>query len=214
LYQIIRAIDEALVKLFIRRECVGLENFPNPPYILVTNHLSIFDTPLLLSVCPDTIRAFAALKHRRNPLYGTLLSAMGSIWVKRGAIDREALRQALNVLKRGEVLGMAPEGTRSRLTHALQQGKTGPAYLATRADVPLVPVGITGSECIAHNMSRLRRTPVRIDVGQPFCLPESGQVRSPKLKEYTELIMERIAELLPARYRGAYADQSPMTNDQ
>ena len=206
MYQTIRAIDEALVKLFIRRECVGLENFPDPPYILVTNDLSVFDTPLLLSVCPDTVRAFAALKHRTNPLYGTLLSAMGSIWVKRGDIDREALRQALDVLKRGEVLGMAPEGTRSRTTHALQQGKTGPAYLATRTAVPLVPVGITGSETIRHNLSRLRRTPVRIVVGRPFRLPENGRVRSPKLREYTELIMHRIAELLPERYRGVYAD--------
>lgn len=205
MYHIIRAIDEALVRLFIRRETVGMENLPDPPYILVTNHLSVFDTPLLLTVCPHTIRAFAALKHRRNPLYGSLLSAMGSIWVKRGQVDRDALRQALDVLKRGEVLGMAPEGTRSRGTHALQQGKTGPAYLATRADVPLVPVGITGSETIDQNLFRLRRTPVRIVVGKPFRLPNTGRARGPMLREYTELIMHRIAELLPERYRGVYA---------
>jgi 1-acyl-sn-glycerol-3-phosphate acyltransferase len=206
LYHIIRAIVNVLLYLLVRREYVGLENFPaEPPYILVTNHLSVFDTPLLLTACPHTIRALAAAKHRRNPVYGPLIAIMGSIWVQRGEVDRRALREALDVLKRGGALGMAPEGTRARGTYALQEGKTGPAYLATRADVPLVPVGLTGTEQIKDNLPRLRRTPVRIVVGKPFRLPESGRVRGQKLHEYTDLIMRHIAELLPEEYRGVYA---------
>jgi 1-acyl-sn-glycerol-3-phosphate acyltransferase len=100
---------------------------------------------------------------------------------------------------------MAPEGTRARGTYALQKGKTGPAYLATRADVPLVPVGLTGSERIKDNLPRLRRTPVRVVVGKPFRLPESGRVQGQKLREYTDIIMHHIAELLPEEYRGMYA---------
>jgi 1-acyl-sn-glycerol-3-phosphate acyltransferase len=206
LYHIIRAIVNVLLYLLVRREYVGLENFPaEPPYILVTNHLSVFDTPLLLTACPHTIRALAAAKHRRNPVYGPLIAIMGSIWVQRGEVDRRALREALDVLKRGGALGMAPEGTRARGTYALQEGKTGPAYLATRADVPLVPVGLIGTEQIKDNLPRLRRTPVRIVVGKPFRLPESGRVRGQKLHEYTDLIMRHIAELLPEEYRGVYA---------
>jgi 1-acyl-sn-glycerol-3-phosphate acyltransferase len=206
LYHIVRAIVNALLHLLVRRETVGLENFPDqPPYILVTNHLSVFDTPLLLTACPHTIRALAAAKHKRNPVYGPLIALMGSIWVRRGEVDRQALREALDVLRGGGALGMAPEGTRARGTYALQKGKTGPAYLATRADVPLVPVGLTGSERIKDNLPRLRRTPVRVVVGKPFRLPESGRVQGQKLREYTDIIMHHIAELLPEEYRGMYA---------
>jgi 1-acyl-sn-glycerol-3-phosphate acyltransferase len=206
LYHIARAIVNVLLHLLVRREYVGLENFPDePPYILVTNHLSVFDTPLLLTACPHTIRALAAAKYKRNPVYGPLIAMMGSIWVRRGEVDRRALREALDVLKGGGVLGMAPEGTRARGTYALQKGKSGPAYLATRADVPLVPAGLTGTEQIKDNLTRLRRTPVRVVVGKPFRLPGSGRVRGQKLHEYTDLIMRHIAELLPEEYRGVYA---------
>jgi 1-acyl-sn-glycerol-3-phosphate acyltransferase len=205
LYHIIRAIINALFSLIARREYIGLDNFPEPPYILATNHLSVFDTPALLTACPHTIRALAAAKHKRNPIYAPLLAIMGSIWVQRGEVDRQALREALKLLRGGGVLGMAPEGTRARGTYALQKGKTGPAYLATRADVPIVPVGVTGTEHIKHNLPRLRRTPVRLVVGKPFRLPESGRVRGQKLRQYTDLIMYHIAELLPEEYRGVYA---------
>ncbi len=201
----LRAIVNILLSLITHREYTGLENIPaEPPYILVTNHLAVFDSPLLLTVCPHTVRAFAAAKHKRNPIYAPLLAIVGSIWVRRGEVDRKALREALDVLKRGEVLGMAPEGTRARGIYALQEGKTGAAYLATRADVPIVPVGLTGTEQIKRNLPRLRRTHVRVIVGKPFRLPESGRVRGQKLHEYTDLIMHRIAELLPEEYRGVY----------
>ncbi len=124
LYRVLRAVVNVLLGLISRREYVGLENIPaEPPYILVTNHLAAFDSPLLMAVCPHTIRAFAAAKHRRNPIYAPILAIVGSIWVRRGEVDRKALREALDVLKRGEVLGMAPEGTRARGTYALQKGK-------------------------------------------------------------------------------------------
>ena len=205
LYHVLRTVANVLLGLISHRECVGLENIPvEPPYILVTNHLAAFDSPLLMAVCPHTVRAFAAAKHKRNPLYAPLLAIVGSIWVRRGEVDRKALQEALDVLKRGEVLGMAPEGTRARGTYALQKGKSGAAYLATRADVLIVPVGLTGTEQIKHNLPRLRRTHICVVVGEPFRLPESGRVRSRKLHEYTDLIMHHIAELLPEEYRGEY----------
>jgi 1-acyl-sn-glycerol-3-phosphate acyltransferase len=192
---------------FIARvEIIGKENFPEPPYILAINHLAMFDTPLMAITCPHTIRAFAAAKHKTNPFYGPILSGGGAIWVRRGEIDRQALREAFAVLKKGdEVLGVAPEGTRARVTYALQKAKTGIAYLATRADVPIVPVGLAGTEKVKENLPHLRRTDMRVVIGEPFRLPESGRVRGEKLEEYTDLIMHRIAELLPEEYRGVYA---------
>ena len=205
MYRVIRVIINVLIDLLVRREYIGLENFPEPPYILVTNHLSVFDTPILLTICPHTIRALVAAKHKRNPAFAPLLVIMGSIWVRRGEVDRQALRESLAVLKEGGVLGVAPEGTRARGTYALQPGKTGAAYLATRADVLIVPVALSGTEHMKRNLPRLRRTDVRAVVGKPFRLPENGRVRGEKLHEYTDLIMHRIAELLPEEYRGVYS---------
>ena len=201
-----RVVLNIVFSLISRREVIGKENFPEPPYIVAINHLAMFDTPLLATVCPHNIRAFAAAKHKYNPLYGTILGGAGAIWVRRGEIDRQALRLALDLLKKeGEVLGVAPEGTRARGTYALQKAKTGIAYLATRADVPIVPIGLAGTEKVKKNLPRLRRTDIRVVIGKPFRLPESGQVRGKKLEEYTDLIMHRIAELLPEEYRGVYA---------
>jgi 1-acyl-sn-glycerol-3-phosphate acyltransferase len=205
-YRILRIIAYIIARLTSRLELVGMENLPDrPPYLLVTNHLSALDLPLLLFILPHTIRAFAASKHKSNLVYGPILQAADTIWVRRGEIDRQALRKALAVLERGEVLGVAPEGTRSDETHALQKAKAGAAYLATRADVPIVPVAIAGTEKITRNLRRLRRTPVRVAFGEPFRLPETGHVRKQQLEEYTDLIMRRIAEMLPETYRGVYA---------
>jgi 1-acyl-sn-glycerol-3-phosphate acyltransferase len=205
-YRLMRTVIDFLFGLLTRREYVGLENIPpTPPYILAINHLSALDSPVLLTVCPHRVRAFAAAKHRRHPLYAPLLTLMGSIWVRRGEIDRQALKEALATLERGEVLGLAPEGTRSRDFRALQEGKSGVAYLATRANVPIVPVGVTGTEEIIPSLLQLRRARVRAVVGQPFFLPENGRVRGQLLREYTDLVMHRIAGLLPEEYRGVYS---------
>jgi 1-acyl-sn-glycerol-3-phosphate acyltransferase len=201
----LRVIAIFVARLTTRTELIGRENIPDPPYLLATNHLSAFDIPLLSAVFPHPVRALAAIEHRSNPLYAPILAASGAVWVRRGEVDRRALREALALLKRGEVLGVAPEGTRADKSHALQQGKAGTAYVATRAAVPIVPVGIAGTEKIKSSLPRLQRPRVRVAIGEPFHLPHSGRVRSEKLQEYTDLIMRRIADLLPAEYRGVYA---------
>jgi 1-acyl-sn-glycerol-3-phosphate acyltransferase len=206
IYRTIRCVVDLLLRLVTRRTVAGRENLPAaPPYLLVTNHLSMLDSPLLLTVVPHTARGFVAAKYKRNPALFLLLRTMGTIFVRRGEVDRRALREALAVLERGEVLGLAPEGTRARDSHALQKGKPGAAYLVARANVPIVPVAITGTEQIVRNLRRLRRTDVRVVVGVPFRLPEEGRPRGEQLDAYTDLIMRRIAELLPEAYRGAYA---------
>lgn len=207
--RILRVIAIILTRLTTRTKLIGAENIPpDPPYLLVTNHLSAFDIPVLSSAIPHAVRALAAIEHRSNPLFAPVLAASGAIWVRRGEFDRQALRESLAVLRRGEVLGVAPEGTRANESHALQEAKAGAAYVATRADVPIVPVGIAGTEKIKSSLLRLRRAPVQVAIGEPFRLPESGHVRSERLQDYTDLIMRRIAELLPERYRGVYAEET------
>ena len=204
----LRRLFRLVTRLVIRLDCAGLENFPDsPPYIAVANHLSIFDSLVLGAILPDEVRPFAAAKNARHPLFGPILRIGGAIFVRRGEVDRGALREALDVLEQGGALGVAPEGTRARGHYALQRAKAGVAYLATRADVPLVPVGLAGVEHVKENLPRLRRTKVVAKVGEPFRLPESGRVGRAKLNEYTDLIMRRVAALLPESYRGVYAEE-------
>jgi len=205
-YGILRVIAIIIARMTTRLELVGADNIPSDlPYIVATNHLSAFDIPLLASIFPYPIRALAAIEHQSNPLYAPILVASGAIWVRRGEVDRHALREALAVLERGEVLGIAPEGTRADKSHALQEGKAGAAYIATRARAPIVPVAIAGTEKIKSCLLHLRRAKVRVAIGEPFRLPETSRARSQKLHEYTDLIMRHIAVLLPEKYRGVYA---------
>lgn len=204
----LRLVVRLILALVGTIEIRGKQNFPESgPYIVVTNHLSKADVALVLLAIPkQRIRVFAADKWRDNPLFGPLLALSGAIFVKRGEVDRKALRAAVDALKKGESLGMAPEGTRSR-TQTLQKGRSGPAYIASRAQVKLLPIGIINSDQFQANILRFRRTDFQLNIGEPFKLPDLD--RRPKSKEldaYTELIMAHLAALLPDRYHGYYAN--------
>jgi 1-acyl-sn-glycerol-3-phosphate acyltransferase len=150
---------------------------------------------------------FAADKWRKVPVVSHVAQTVGVIWVARGEADMGAIKTMLAAFKAGYPLGMAPEGTRSRNAQ-LQAGKPGAAFLADRGGVPLVPVGISGTEHLGRNLKRLRRTPVRMAVGPAFRLPSAGRAKSEQLEQFTEEIMCRIAALLPPEYRGVYADHA------
>jgi 1-acyl-sn-glycerol-3-phosphate acyltransferase len=205
-YWFLRRVFRFLGWLLLKQEVHGLENIPaSGAFLIVVNHLGIADPPLVFMNVRRQIVMFAADKWKKVPGIRHLAEAAGVIWVARGEADLGAIKSALAVLKAGRPLGMAPEGTRSP-TRALQRGKTGAAYLADRTGVPIVPIGISGSERLAENLRRLRRTPVRFVVGRPFRLPPNGHAKGELLEEYTTQIMCRIAALLPPEYRGVYAE--------
>jgi 1-acyl-sn-glycerol-3-phosphate acyltransferase len=106
---------------------------------------------------------------------------------------------------------MAPEGTRS-LDKVLHKGRQGPAYVASRAKAPLVPIGIINSDQFNDNLRGLRRTAFKVIIGRPFDLPDLGhRAKGRELEAYTELIMVQIANLLPERYHGYYAGNPALT---
>ena len=155
---------------------------------------------------PRRLYPLAADKWRRKPVIGQLVASVGAISIRRGEVDRRALRRAVEALEQGKVLGIAPEGTRSK-TGALQEGRAGAAYLACLTGVPLLPVGVIGVEKVLGRLRRLRRPQVRVVIGRSFTLPpllSKAGSRSKCLREYTTQIMLRIAELLPEEYRGVY----------
>jgi 1-acyl-sn-glycerol-3-phosphate acyltransferase len=157
-----------------------------------------------MAVFPSPVTVFAGHTHRHEFIIGEVMNALGAIWVKRGEVDRHALRAALDALKAGGLLGLAPEGTRSR-TGGLLKGKIGAAYLATRADAPLVPVALTGTEIGLPALLKLGRPRITVTIGPPFRLP-NPQAGRQELEAHTDLIMRTLAEMLPDKYRGVYRD--------
>jgi 1-acyl-sn-glycerol-3-phosphate acyltransferase len=206
-YALVRGFARFAFWLLTRTTIRGLENLPpRGPYIVVTNHLSAIDPPLILASIPTCITVFAADTHRHELFVGELMNALGAIWVRRGEVDRESLRSALDVLTAGGVIGMAPEGTRSR-TGGLLEGKIGAAYLANRADVPLVPVALAGTDVGLPSVFRLTRPRLTLTLGKPFRLPNADpRADRQQLQSHTELIMRTLAAMLPEKLRGVYRD--------
>jgi len=205
-YFFIQAIVRVLMKTLTRHTVVGLENFPKDgPFIVVSNHLSMMDAPIVFLNCPRRMVVFAADKWKNTPGLTQLCETVGVIWVKRGEADLDAIKTSIAHLKAGGIMGIAPEGTRSPIAQ-LQKGKTGAAYLADRAKVPLVPVAITGSHTVGSSLKRLHRAAVTYTIGPPFRLPSEGRAKGETLEEYTGLIMCHIAALLPPENRGVYRD--------
>jgi 1-acyl-sn-glycerol-3-phosphate acyltransferase len=142
--------------------------------------------------------------YKKNLLFRFVVESVASIWINRGAGDRAALKVSLEVLKRGQILGIAPEGTRSK-TGKLQQGKTGAAFLAMKANVPIVPVGLIGTEKAFNDLKHLRRPKLHVKFGKPLRLPTlAGEHKAALLDDYTHELMCRIAALLPNEYHGFY----------
>jgi 1-acyl-sn-glycerol-3-phosphate acyltransferase len=196
--------------LFLRltaRQVEGLDRLPPAPYILATNHLSYLDVPLIYSYLgSDKLTAWVAEKYARHPIFRLIVRLGRGIYIQRGQIDRQALRAAVEVLRAGNIFGVSPEGTRSK-TGRLMRAKTGAAYLAMQAQVPVVPVALTGTEAAVRKLIRLQRPELTIRFGRPFRLHGlEGAGRADSLRRATDEIMCRIACLLPPAYRGFYGD--------
>ena len=173
--------------------------------LLIINHLHWLDPIVALAVVRRPAVMLTAEKWENAFFIGHVMRwSQRAIFVQRGEPDRMALKQALAALQRGEMLGISPEGTRSR-TGGLQQAHDGPAYLATRSGAVIVPMVIYGQEEAERCWRKLRRPHITVAVGEPFRLENvPAHVRSRDLKPYTDEMMTRLARLLPERYRGIY----------
>ncbi|MCP4167163.1 MAG: 1-acyl-sn-glycerol-3-phosphate acyltransferase [Chloroflexi bacterium] len=200
---ILRFILRPLVRLDAR----GTDYLPElGPAILTPNHTSTTDVLFMAAIYKMPPVTLAADKWEHFPVVSWFLKHFGqAIFVNRGQVDRSALRSAMAVLKEGRLLGLAPEGTRSR-DGVLQKGHDGAAWLAGRTDALIVPVAMWGHEDLTASWRRLRRPTVHIHVGEPYRLPpEARRARSRDLAQYTNIIMRNIARMLPEDQRGPYA---------
>ena len=198
-----------LILLAIKRDIQGLQNIPRKgALILAGNHLNVGDPSVLTGVTPRRIAWLTKQELFDIPVFGILYHLFGCIPVRRFKADLRALRRSQEALQHGLVLGMFPEGTRSGES-GLGRGEPGAALIAMRTNTPILPVAIWGTEGIKLPRDFFRRTEVHIRYGEPFYLPRPERLTKKVVEDGAAIIMRRIAELLPQRYRGIYADTEP-----
>jgi len=191
--------------LLTRWRVIGRENIPKEgPVLVISNHLSLADPPLVNLAIDRPVRYMAKKNLFRFQPLNSLFRGLGAFPVHRGRPDRNAFRQAEQVLGQGLTLVIFPEGTRSR-SRQLRQAFPGPASIAARSGAAIVPVGITGTDKLEHGFGILTRPRVTVNIGRPFHLPPNTN-KSNKT-ELIDYMMTHIAELLPPEYRGIYAGQ-------
>lgn len=171
-YQFARSIVLGVCKVVFRVRVVGKERVPTKgAYILAPSHRSILDVPFAASVTPRTVRFLAKDDLFRSSFGRKLFDALGAVEVERGTADRGAMRALEDVLERGEPVAIFPEGTR-RAGPEITELFAGAAFLSVKFGIPIVPVGIGGSEHILPKgklLPRIHR--VAVSVGEPLDPP-------------------------------------------
>lgn len=192
----------------------GLENIPSSgPAILMINHIAFIDPIVVMHVVPRNIVPLAKIEVYNYPLIGIIPRFWGVIPIRREEVDRRAIQQVMEVLRAGEIVLVAPEGTRNPV---LQRAKEGIAYLASRTNSPIIPVAIEGTPGFpALRFTQSWRGPgATLHFGPPFhYLPEYRRTSHAELRKMTDEAMYVLAAMLPEERRGAYSDLSQASHD-
>ncbi|HHW98034.1 MAG TPA: 1-acyl-sn-glycerol-3-phosphate acyltransferase [Firmicutes bacterium] len=199
LYRFLRKVLAWLVPRLMRFRPHGLENIPEDgPFIIAANHIHALDPVIVAIIVPQHVSFMAKEEVLHSPILGWLVKQVGSFTVKRGKADIQAIRQALKLLARGQVLGIFPEGTRSK-TGEMQAAFEGTALLAARSQVPILPVALHGRYRIGSVFC--------VNVGEPLYIEcaVAGKPTAEERAQGTEMIMQRIAALL-AECRGGISN--------
>jgi 1-acyl-sn-glycerol-3-phosphate acyltransferase len=199
LYGVARWLIEVVARVWFRVEVHGRENVPaEGAFVVSPIHRSNLDTPVLGVITRRRMRYMGKESLWRSRALGWLLTALGGFPVQRGTADREALKAGLACIERGEPLVMFPEGTR-QTGPTIAQMFDGPAYVACRTGVPIVPVGMGGTEAAMPKGSKfIRPVKMAIVIGKPLTPPapkESGRVSRKAVRELTGELGQAIQAL-------------------
>ncbi|SDY86345.1 1-acyl-sn-glycerol-3-phosphate acyltransferase [Evansella caseinilytica] len=187
LYRFGQLLCRCFFRLFFRVQILGKENIPaSGGVLLCCNHIHNFDPPLLGAFIKRQTRYMAKAELFEVPILKTLITKVGAFPIRRGMSDRQALRTGLKLLKDGEVIGIFPEGTRSK-TGELGEGLAGVGFFALRSDAAVVPCAITGSYKPFST--------VKLIYGKPLDLTSFKESRA-SAEEVTKKIMAGIQNLL------------------
>lgn len=197
LYGFWRQVIGTTLRIYTRGTVEGRDHLPDGAFVLTPVHRSYIDTPISTWVQVRRMRYLGKDTMWKFERLGKMFTAMGAIPVSRGSIDREALKRCIDVLNSGQPLVLFPEGERKDgpTVHPLMDGA---AFIASRAGVPLVPVGIAGSDRAMPRKARfVFPRKVHVIVGEPFMVEtnDDGRASRDQLNAATQRLHRDIQSL-------------------
>lgn len=197
LYGFWRYVIGTSLRAYTRGTVEGRHHLPAGAFVLAPVHRSYIDTPISTWVQVRRMRYLGKDTMWKYERLGKMFTAMGAIPVSRGAIDREALKRCIDVLNSGQPLVLFPEGERKDgpTVYPLMDGA---AFIASKAGVPLVPVGIAGSDRAMPRAAKfVYPRKVHVIIGEPFLVEtnESGRASREQVNAATQRLHDEIQEL-------------------
>ena len=206
-----RLVTRPILRVIAEIDVQGLEHIPSTGGVIVgSNHLGRLDAALAVIISNrEDFVLMVAEKYQESFFWRWVMKQLDALWLNRYEADYDTLREVIKRIKQGQILAMAPEGTRSK-TESLQEGKEGVAFLAAKTGAPVIPIAVWGTEdrMVINKLKRLQRLTIHVRIGEPYSLPPMprSKERDLFLRRQTDAVMCQIAAMLPLHYRGVYAD--------
>jgi 1-acyl-sn-glycerol-3-phosphate acyltransferase len=210
-WKVLYVVAIIIKPFFLRLQIEGEEHIPRTGgCVVASNHTRGPDYVIVGYASPRQIYYMAKAEiFAFHPLLDKLVTSAGAFPVRRGQGDTSAIDQAVAMVKSGHLLGMFPEGTRSK-TGALQRGKPGAARIALGAQVAIVPVVVINSEPVLRDVLKFQRRPLVVVRFGPPVAPAGGADNAEDVQRLTTKMMLALADLLPEERRGYYADPAAL----
>lgn len=206
IYKIVAFVVKWGIHIICRIDAPDIDKVPmRGPVIGYANHSAMIEVPVFFGLLqPRRITGWAKIELWDNWFFRWIFNLWHIIPIRRGEADTTALRKAVEAINDGYIFGLAPEGTRN-VTGKLKRALPGVVMLVTHANAPLYPIAHWGGEDFSKNIRRLKRTDFHVRIGDPICLKLEGiRVTREIRQQIVDEMMYRLAELLPAEYRGEY----------
>ena len=207
-------IIHTILRTICKVDSTEINKIPlNGPFVVAMNHTNFLEVPMIFThLQPRTAVGIVKKETWHKGVTKWLATHWNAIPIDREGLSTDTFKKARRVLKDGNFVIIAPEGTRNK-TGKLIPGKAGMISIALRSKVPIIPVAHFGGEDIYKNLKKLKRTNFKFKVGTPIIFQPQGIVDSEKRKYFTDQVMYRIAELLPKKYRGVFSEIENLSND-
>lgn len=197
-------------------QVTGTENIPDSgPSIIMMNHISLIDPVLCMGAVTNRfVIPMSKVENLRNPIIGPMVRWWGAYSINRGEIDRKALVNSIELIKSGQLILIAPEGTRH--PEGLAEAKDGLAFVATKADAIIIPTALSGASDWLTKLKHLQRPRINVNFGRPFKFKTDGTGRVPR-EALAAMSHEAMYQLAMAvkddTRRGFYSDLSKATTE-
>ena len=209
------AVRLVIMRILCRVTVVGADNVPQEGgSILMMNHISLLDPLLCLgAITKRFVIPMSKIENLTVPIIGTMVRWYGGFTVNRGEIDRKALTNSIELIKSGQLILIAPEGTRQK--NGLVEAKDGLAYVATKAEAIIIPAAVSGAQNFLDDWKHLRRPKITVTFGKAFRFHVEGN--RPSREALTAMTHEAMYQLSVAvpdpELRGMYRDLDKATTE-